>query len=429
MLLSVPRQSCISRIKTHTRINIRIQNIRFETQQSTLKRYPKTLLGCEGKRQVYYDEFTGEIVLDRNAAAFDAILFYYQSYGILARPPFLTMEEFLDECKFFELDQEDINTMKKMEGYNENDNGNMEQSENSDEILALLEESVRRLQVTIQHNQNCINLCKAKLWRFFEEPSSSKAASFFAIFSFLLIAASVALACMLTIPEIQNRRNPKFFKDTWALIELTLNSCFALEYLLRLFAAPYLIKFLTSPLNMIDLSAFFPYFIVLLIDPARISSLSFLRMLRMIRVLRLLRLSKQSKQVAAVMELLKDSVKDIFTLVLCYFIAAVVFGSLQYYMEVGTPGTPFTSIPQSMWWAFQTIIPLGYGDIVPSGLKGKIIGGSVAVFGAVTLTVPLLHVGGKYLAGYSEKVNMPMGQDLKLDDDNTTMPTRKNTYS
>ena len=424
MLSSAPGQSFISKAKFHNRINIRIRNVKFETWQSTLKRYPKTLLGCEGKRHVYYDELTDEFVFDRSVPAFDSILFYYQSNGILNRPTFLTMEEFLDECNFFELEEKDIKRLKEFENYDEVENESEEQNEkyeDSDETLELLNGSVKKSNTSTGQNNNCINSCRTMLWEFFEEPSSSKIASVFAIFSFVLITASVVLACMLTIPEIQNSRNPDLFRDPWALIELSLNGCFALEYFLRLTVAPKLIKFIISPVNLIDLSAFFPYFIVLLINPGKISTLSFLRMLRMIRVLRLLRLSKQSKNVAAVMEMLKKSVKDIFTLVLCYFIAAVVFGSLQYYMEVGAPGTPFNSIPQSMWWAFQTIIPLGYGDIVPSGLKGKIIGGSVALFGAITLTVPLLHLGGKYLAGYAEKTNIPVGKDLKLDD-RTAMP-------
>ena len=410
------------------RINIRVQNVRFETLVSTLNRYPRTLLGCKEKRQVYYNENTDEIEFDRSVLAFDAILFYYQSYGILNRPPLVEMEEFLDECNFFELDQEEIKKMKEIESYIEDDNENIQPNEDNkdgDEMLELLKESARKPNILIEQNQNCIKSCRERLWRFFEEPSSSRVAGLFAIFSFLLIAASVAIACMLTIPEIGNDRNPDPFKDTWALIELTLNSCFALEYVLRFMVTPRFIKFLLSPLNVIDLLAFLPYFVVFLMDPANISRWSFLRMIRMIRVLRLLRLSKQSKKVAAVLKMLKDSVKDIFTLVLSYFVSAVVFGSLQYYMEVGTHKTPFTSIPQSMWWAFQTIVPLGYGDIVPSSLRGKIIGGSVAAFGAITLTVPLLHLGGKFLADYADKNDLPVGRDVKLEDNITEVSKKQ----
>ena len=409
-------QHFVSAGKIHSRVSIRIQNVRFETWQSTLKRYPKTLLGSEGKRQVYHNNDTNEIVFDRNVAAFDAILFYYQSYGILARPPSLTMEEFLDECDFFEIDPEDIKRLKENENYDGNHNEVMEPNGNyrdCNKTLEPLKGTVTKSDIFQNKNQGCIAFYRNTLWEFFENPSSSTIASFFAVFCFVLISASVVLACMLTVPEIQNSRNPDIFKDNWALAELTLNSCFAFEYLMRLIVTPYYIKFLTSPLNVIDLLAFSPYFIALLINPAKISRLSFMRMLRMIRVLRLLRLSKQSKHVAAVLQMLKRSVSKIITLVLCYFIAAVVFGSLFYYLEVGRPGTPFTSIPQSMWWAFQSVIPLGYGDIVPSGLKGKLVGGSILVFGAVTLTVPLLHLSGNYLAHYADVFGLQVGRDLK----------------
>ena len=340
------------------------------------------------------------MVFDRSIVAFDAILFYYQSEGILTRPPFVAMEEFLKECNFFELDCDDIRRMKESEDYSDGNKPKGKEFADSE--------------VSAHQDLSSVSLYFRKVWNFLEEPSSSMFASIFAIFSFSLISVSVVLSCVSTIPEIQRGRNLELFKDPSALTELTLNSCFALEYLLRLIVSPNLIKFLISPLNLTDLYAFFPYFVVLLIDAAKISSLSFLRMVRMVRVLRLLRLRKQSKKVATVIEMIKRSIKDIFTLVLCYFISAVVFGSLQYYVEAGTANTPFTSIPQSMWWAFQTVIPIGYGDIVPSGLRGKLIGGSVAVIGTVTLTIPLLHLGGKFLMEYVDFSGINVGRDCKL---------------
>ena len=51
---------------------------------------------------------------------------------------------------------------------------------------------------------------------------------------------------------------------------------------------------------------------------------------------------------------------------------------------------------------FSTVIPLCYGDIVASRLKGELVGGSILVFGAVTLTIPLLHLSGNYLADYAD---------------------------
>ena len=341
----------------------------------------------------------------------------------------MAMEEFLEECRFFELDGDAIKKMKEVENYTEENRKEsielVQSQTDSDETLQLLTHASGQLNNAVCRDDSYFCLWRGKLWNFFEEPSSSIFASIFAIFSFLLISVSVVLPCALTIPKIQQGRNPDIFKDPWALIELSLNSCFALEYILRLTVCPHFIKFLTSPLNLIDLSAFLPYFIALSINPDKLSSLSLLRMVRMVRVLRLLRLSKQSKKVAVVMDMLKRSVKDISTLVLCYFVSAVVFGSLQYYMELGTPNTPFTSIPQSMWWAFQTVIPLGYGDIVPISTRGKIIGGSVAVLGAITLTVPLLHLGGKFLAEYAETNDIPVGRDVKLENEVEKIKAKK----
>ena len=364
------------------RIVIRVQNTVYETFIDTLNRYPSTLLGSHEKRRQFYDPFAHELFLDRDAEAFDAILFYYQSFGMLTRPPWVPMEDFLEECEFFRIEKEDVRKLKEKEDY-----------EDVSEIIEEVSE--------VEESKDRYTLLE-QIWEFFEQPSSSKTASVYAILSFILIAASVVLSCSLTIPDTEKARNPDFFKDSWSLIELSLNVIFGLEYVLRLISSPRRLNFVISPLNVIELAAILPYFVVLTIDVRKISTLSFLRIIRIIRVLRLLRLSKQSTKVAATIKFLAESTKDMLTLVTCYLITAIVFGSIQYYSEAGVQDTLFTSIPESVWWALQTIIPLGYGDIVPTTVRGKVFAGIVAVVGSVTLTVPLLHIGGRYLNAHTD---------------------------
>ena len=76
---------------------------RFETFQSTLERYPQTLLGNPKRRALFYDKLTGEYFFDRHRSCFESILYYYQSAGRLRRPDQIPLDTFLEEITFFDL--------------------------------------------------------------------------------------------------------------------------------------------------------------------------------------------------------------------------------------------------------------------------------------------------------------------------------------
>ena len=58
---------------------INVSGMRYETFESTLARFPGTLLGSAERRQHLKREGSDEIFLDRNRSMFEAVLFFYQS--------------------------------------------------------------------------------------------------------------------------------------------------------------------------------------------------------------------------------------------------------------------------------------------------------------------------------------------------------------
>lgn len=375
------------------RVRIKIRNEIFETFIATLERFPDTLLGCFDKRIEYYDISADAFVFSPNIVSFDAILYYYQSHGALIRPPFVSLQDFVRDCQYFQISETSITRMKERDGYID---------------ITFLDENVKSSTMKSKS-------WRRSLWRFLEFPESSYGARIFAIANFVLIAFSVLFSCFVTLPSI-SIDDSDVFNDPYFLIEFALNSYFGLEYLCRVSVAPQVFRFLISPLSLVDFLAIFPYFMVLSIEAKQASSVGFLKILRTMRVLRLFRLTKQSKTFQTVMLIMSRCVEDIFMLFICFFIACVISASIQYYVECNIPGTAFHSIPQSMWWAIQTLVCLGYGDIVPISFWGKLVASSVAIFGAITLTVPLLSVGGKYLTMYAQKFSVPIGEDMDVND-------------
>lgn len=352
----------------------------FETHERTLRRFPETLLGDEEKRDKYFCFQSQQYFFNRNRQSFDAILYFYQSWGNLSRPHNIRFEDFEKECDFFQIPKSTMIFLKQKEGISLEDEENNE----GEQQVPYHEKTFR-----------------AKVWDLLENPETSGAARSLAIFSLFTIFVSVSLACLETLPSIEKLKNPNVFKDPVFMLELSLNSYFLLELIARIVSCPDLKAFMKISLNVIDIIAVIPYFIILCIDVTKLTSLGFLRILRFLRVLRLFRLSKHSARIKIVGAILAESVKDLRLFFVCLMIIAVFSGSLMYYIENTAENSPFTSIPESMWWALQTVVTLGYGDITPVTVPGKCYSAIFMVFGAVTISLPVLSIVMKFTTMYS----------------------------
>eukprot|EP00794_Sanderia_malayensis_P000138 gene138-750_t len=374
---------------SQVRVTINVRGTIYETLATTLARYPDTMLGDETRRAVYYDVRGDCLRFDRNRASFEAVLFYYQSHGCLICPFEVSMQEFENDCAFYGLDEDDVWIMKEREGFT---------------------------RPPVVKQKRVAKTVREKLNEFLEDQNSSKPAGAFAIFSMLMVIGSVTLTCLTTLPEIHETLDPSDVSgNAISLSDMVMNVFFLLEILLKFACTPERLKFVKSPMNQIDAFAVFPYFIAFAIDVRQISSLAFIKVFRTVRVLRLLRFSKHSDTLRVVINILSSSVRDLFTVVFCMLLMSIMWGSLAYYVESGVGHTQFTSIPEAMWWAIQTIVCLGYGDVIPVTAAGKIAASAAAVVGALTLTVPLLSIGGRYLTMYSKTFDV---KSMQMDGNN-----------
>ena len=78
------------------------------------------------------------------------------------------------------------------------------------------------------------------------------------------------------------------------------------------------------------------------------------------------------------------------------FSLVVIAGTLIYLAEGRVLGTDFVNIPAGMWWAIVTLTTVGYGDMVPATVLGKIIAGFTMVAG-LSMFALLVSVMGKVM--------------------------------
>ena len=174
------------------------------------------------------------------------------------------------------------------------------------------------------------------------------------------------------------------YHDYFVTAEWIFTIAFTIEYLLRIYSSPNPIKYITSFYGVIDLLAILPTYLGLFFEQYTfLLIIRALRLLRMFRVLKLARYVKEATILAKALRLSKHKIVVFFGAVLTM---VLILGSLLYLIEGEENG--FTSIPQSVYWAIVTITTVGYGDIAPVTVLGKILASIAMLTGYSIIAVP-----------------------------------------
>lgn len=337
------------------RVRINVSGTLFETLEETLSRFPDTLLGCPSKRVEYFDEKHDEYFFNRNRLAFDAILFYYQSYGRLVRPDVVPENEFIEEVRFFQIQSDAISVREKIE-----------------RALFGKDEELPK------------NFIQRKIWLLFSHPESSYAARVLAVLSVIIILLSVIIPC-LESSEGGNVVTSVLFQS----LEMACYVWFTFELVVRFFSASNKVRFFRSTLNIVDIISVLPYYIILTMQGTR-APLSVLRAARMLRVLRIFKLSRYSSGMRILLFTFSTSMKELGMFMIFISISAVLSASAAFYAEAGDQdNSKFSSIPDALWWAVNTITTVGYGDQYPLTVTGKMVGCLLTVFGVLMIALPV----------------------------------------
>ncbi|EDO31803.1 predicted protein [Nematostella vectensis] len=360
--------------KTDERVTINVSGRRFETWRNTLARFPETLLGSDEK-DYFYDAETKEYFFDRDPDLFRHLLNYYRN-GKLHYPRGECVSSFEDELEFFGISEdvvhdccwEDFRERKKecMERIFEPDKLD-DASQNGDEVT---DHSIRE-----------------KLWTAFQNPQSSKVASVFYYITGLFIAISVISTVVETLPCKGKTSCGEVHKTVFFSLEAACVVVFTVEYVARLYSAPDRVKFARDLLSIIDVVAILPFYVGLIVPNNSISG-AFVT-LRVFRIFRIFKFSRHSRGLRILGYTLKSCASELGFLLFSLSMAVIIFATVMYYVEKGEVDTKFISIPASFWYTIVTMTTLGYGDMVPTTVPGKIVGSLCSLSGVLVIALPV----------------------------------------
>lgn len=222
----------------------------------------------------------------------------------------------------------------------------------------------------------------------------------------ILILVNVVVICLETMVELK-----QVYALAFLCFELFSVSVFTLEYILRLWSSAenqppaedqfaqkngvigsrrqYVLSFE----SLIDLIAIVPFYLSLLFGIE-------LKALMALRLFRLLKLMRYFSPLTILLDVLRTEARSFMAAILVLLILIFVSASGIYFFECEVQPEEFGSIPQALWWSTVTLTTLGYGDVVPMTVFGKIFAGMMTILSIGIVALP----AGMLASRFSEEL-------------------------
>lgn len=241
---------------------------------------------------------------------------------------------------------------------------------------------------------------KTRIWRTIDGHVVSRAGRAFVVGISTLIVLNVIAVILETEEGVYRGRERAFEAFDWFSV-----SIFTIEYVLRVaactadprYAGPIRgrLKFILQPLSLIDLVAILPAFL-----PMFPIDLRLLRLFRLARFLRVLKLGRYSESFQTLHNVLRAKRAELWVAMSAALLLLLLASGLMYFCEHDVQPKTFSSIPASMWWAVVTLTTVGYGDVYPVTVPGKLVASVIALSSVGLFALP----AGILASGFNDEM-------------------------
>jgi voltage-gated potassium channel len=205
----------------------------------------------------------------------------------------------------------------------------------------------------------------------------------------LLILLNLVAVALESVPEYGAR-----YALAFNLIEIVSLVVFTVEYGLRLWVAvehgPHRhlngararLKYALSPAGIVDLAAVLPFWFAFVL-PAD------LRFVLVFRIVRFFKIARYSPAMRSLLDVLYRERRALFGCVVITMGRALVAAALMHLAEGKVQPDRLGTIPDALWWAIVTVGTIGYGDVVPVTVLGKLIATGTIFIGVIMMALPV----------------------------------------
>lgn len=148
---------------------------------------------------------------------------------------------------------------------------------------------------------------------------------------------------------------------------------------MRIYVSKKPFKYIFSFYGIIDFLAIFPFYLRSVYD------FRALRAFRIFRALKLFRYNKALNRFQIAAKIVKEEL--ILFLILTSIFIFIASAGIYFFENEAQPEI-FTSVIHSGWWAIVTLTTVGYGDVYPITMGGKIFTVFILLIGVGIVTIP-----------------------------------------
>ncbi len=221
----------------------------------------------------------------------------------------------------------------------------------------------------------------------------------------MFITLVIFMSLFITLLETFDGARP--YTKQMETVEFITMLIFAVEYALRIWTAEYLypkkssfrakLAFARSFYGVIDLLTFVPYFLPVFFPAGAVA----FRMFRVARIFRLFRVNAYYDAFNVIAEVLIEKKDQILSSVWMILVLMLASSLCMYSLENGVQPDKFKDAFSGIWWAVSTLLTVGYGDIYPVTLAGRLVGIFIAFRGVGMVAIPTGIISAGFVEQYS----------------------------
>jgi voltage-gated potassium channel len=216
---------------------------------------------------------------------------------------------------------------------------------------------------------------RSKIRSVVEDNTTKKGKIFDYVIQFLILLSLIAFS-LETLPN----NSPKLVKILHNF-EVFCIAVFSIEYLLRISVSKKPLSYIFSFYGIIDFLAVIPYYLSSI-------DLRFLRAFRIFRIFRAFKLIRYNKALNRFQIAYRIVKEELMLFMMVILILLFIVSAGIYFFENEAQPDVFKSIFHSAWWSIVTLTTVGYGDVYPITVLGKIFTFFVLIIGVGVVTVP-----------------------------------------